>query len=226
MPTFNEMKNDYIQKSFPLLAQLKNCEIIIVDSHSTDGTAELAKKYGFKLITVDTTSRARRLNIGIDHAQAPMILLHHPRSLLTLKGLQHLQEDKDLIWGAFTHQFDLKHYLLWFTSFNSNYLRGRLRGIFYLDHCIFAQKLLLEKSNKLPEIDIFEDTELCLRLRKLARPALIPFPAITSAIRFEKNGVWKQALRNQLLKFKYYFKADHTKMNQEYEKNLELNSKY
>ena len=229
IPTFNEIKNDYIQKSFPLLHEIvqtepNQIEVLIVDSHSQDGTIELAKKYNFKVITCETTSRAYRLKLGIENSQGEKILLHHPRSLLTKQGLIFLKEHAKG-WGAFTHKFDSSHPLLSFTSFWSNYIRGT-RGIFYLDHCIYFERKFKEATLELPDLDIFEDTEICKILRSLGAPELLPFPSTTSAIRFKKNGVLKQAIMNQKLKIQYYLGVHHQKMNRDYEKNLKLNSEY
>ncbi len=161
IPTFNEIKNGYIQTTFNLLKNLSGAEIICVDSGSTDGTKELIIKSGFKLISVDTTSRAKRLNTGIQHAKGDMLLLHHPRSLLSVDSFAELQNNQeDLYWGAFTHKFDLNHPLLKFTSWWSNKVRGDLRHIFYLDHCLFIRKEIFEQIGLIPEVDIFEDTDL------------------------------------------------------------------
>lgn len=235
IPTHNELKNKMIQTSFPSLSKLQqqnplNLEIIIVDSHSDDGTYELAKNLNLKTLMHDTNSRAKRLNFGIKEAKGNLILLHHPRSLVSEEGIRALLKleisKEKFTWGAFIHEFDIKHPLLIFTSFYSNYIRGNLRNIFYLDHCIFADKELLEKINFVPEVDIFEDTLLSIELKKYSRATLLPYTSKTSAIRFTKNGILKQAILNQVMKFKYYFNFDHKTINQQYEKDLNLNSNY
>lgn len=227
VPTFNEINNGYIQNIFPLLKNLPDTEVICVDSHSKDATQELIKHYGFKLILIDSNSRAARLNKGIESAQGSMILLHHPRSLLSVNGLYELiQQQDELYWGAFTHKFDTDHKLLMFTSWYSNRVRGDLRKIFYLDHCIFGRTEIFQDIGPMPEIDIFEDTELCKMLNTVCDPIRLESYSTTSAIRFNKNGIWSQALNNQLLKWKYYFKTDHKKINQDYEKKVALNARY
>ena len=224
IPTFNEIKNGYIQKILPLLSEIKNIEVIVVDSFSKDGTIELVKKYGFRLIQIETNSRAIRLKVGIENATEEIIVLHHPRSLLSNDGLEYLKLNGEG-WGAFKHQFDDNHPLLAFTSFWSNYIRG-FRGIFYLDHCLYFEANLKAEVLKLPNVDIFEDTEICKILRRVSTPKLLPFPSTTSAIRFKSNGFIKQAILNQRLKMQYYLGFSHQKMNKSYEKNLKLNSKY
>lgn len=224
IPTFNEIKNGYIQKIFPLLSEIKDIEVIVVDSNSNDGTKELTYKYGFQLVQSNTNSRAVRLKKGIETSKGEVIVLHHPRSVLTVDGLEYLKLYGQG-WGDFRHQFDDNHPLLVFTSFWSNYIRGK-RGIFYLDHCLYFEANLKVEVLKLSNVDIFEDTEICKILRKISSPKLLPFPSTTSAVRFKSNGVMKQAMLNQKLKIQYYLGFSHQKMNKNYEKNLKLNSKY
>jgi glycosyltransferase involved in cell wall biosynthesis len=227
IPTFNEIKNGYIQKIFPLLKNTDGVEVICVDSNSTDGTVELINQFGFNLYKIDSTSRAARLNKGIAESSGEMILLHHPRSLLSVYALNELKEEQlELYWGAFTHKFDLDHKLLRFTSWYSNKIRGDLRKIFYLDHCIFARSEIFEDIGPIPEVDIFEDTEICKLLNTVCDPIRLEPISTTSAVRFSKNGIWTQAIKNQLLKWKYYFKVDHKKMNIEYEQKVNLNARY
>lgn len=227
VPTFNELQNgNKLPEILNLFDEITDIEVICIDSNSTDGTKELINKHNLKLIQTDTTSRAKRFNLGILEAKGSMILLHHPRSVLTKAGLDYLSSKQDeLTWGAFTHKFDLNHPILAFTSWYSNTIRP-LRGIYYLDHCIFCQKELLLEVGMLPEVDIFEDSDLSKRLSLKSKPKRLPYISQTSAIRFKKNGIIYQCILNQVLKLKYYLRINHKKMNKSYETGLELNSTY
>ncbi len=226
IPTFNEMRLGYLQKNLEQLSQIKNIEIICVDSFSSDGTAELINKYPqVKLIKVETNSRAVRYNTGINYAANEMILLNHPRSIVSPKGIEYLKQCKH-DWGGFTHKFDASSALLNFTSWYSNNIRANLKNIFYLDHCIFAKKELLQIVGLIPTVDIFEDTLLCKRLKKYHKGTLIPFEVITSAIRFKTNGIIRQALLNQILKLAFNLKLPNRLINLIYEKGINLNSQY
>lgn len=227
IPTFNEMKSGYLNKIFPGLSQLDEVEIICVDSFSTDGTYEYLKKFPVTIHQLQTNSRAARLNHGIEKSKGSMLVLHHPRTIIELNGLKHLiNYEKDYYWGGFTHKFDMDHPLLRFTSWYSNFIRADLRNIFYLDHCLFVRKELMNRIGLIPEIDIFEDTELCKRLKRLCEGFRLDYYALTSAIRFENNGIIKHSIKNQILKLKYYCNVDHKKMNQLYEKKVALNARY
>jgi GT2 family glycosyltransferase len=227
IPTLNESKTGYLAKILCAYQNLEGIEIICVDGGSTDDTISLIKQSYCKLIVTDISSRAGRLNEGIKQAKFDMVLLHHPRSLVDGEGIQALSHQTSGIrWGAFTHQFNIKHPLLNFTSWYSNRIRGDRRGVYYLDHCLFAQKQLLLDVGLFPHIDIFEDTEICLKLNKQAKPVRLPFVSQTSAVRFQTNGIYSQALKNQYMKWCYYFSGSDKKMNALYEKGIDLNTKY
>jgi len=227
IPTLNESKTGYLSKILDTYIGVLNIEVICVDGGSQDDTISIIKQSTAKLIATDIGSRAGRLNAGIKHAKFDMVLLHHPRSLVDVEGIKALTNlTYEIRWGAFTHQFSISHPLLNFTSWYSNHIRGGQRGIYYLDHCVFAQKQLLLDVGLLPEIDIFEDTEICLRLKEQANPIRLPFISQTSAVRFQAYGVYRQALKNQYVKWLYYFKRSDKKMNRLYEKGIELNTEY
>jgi hypothetical protein len=170
----------------------------------------------------ESALRAQRLNIGVARASGSMLLLHHPRSCIDPAGIEYLLSHQNrAFWGGFTQRFDWDHPLLRFTSWYSNRVRVQHRGIIYLDHCIFLHRSLWQ--NEIPFVDIFEDTILSQQLRSLLRPELLPFSSITSAIRFQRNGVYRQALLNQLLKLGFFLQLPAPWMNKIYEKGLDLN---
>lgn len=226
LPTLNEMRSGLLERIMSSLTQLVDAEIIVVDGGSDDGTLELLSKYDLKLITEQGASRAAKLNAGIAAASGDMIFLHHPRSLVQPQGFGQVAElghSGARVWGGLTHQFDHDHPLLRFTSWYSNRVRCDRSGILYLDHCVFFDRGFKDEGLKIPDVDIFEDTELSKLLRGYSMPVRLPDVARTSAIRFQRNGIYRQALLNQWMKIAYYLNFSHDKMNRQYEKGLSLN---
>ena len=226
VPTFNESKSGIFPSVLEPFIGLDNVELIVCDGGSRDSTLEIARKAGARIIEGDFPTRAQRINEGAKASRADMVLIAHPRSRVELLGLAYLIAHRgELKWGGFTHAFDSKHFLLRFASWYSNRVRPRFGNVLYLDHCKFARREYLERALPLPHVEIFEDTLLSQNLYKVAgRPEVLPFKSLTSAIRFRKNGVFRQAFTNQWLKLLFHLGADHKKMNRLYEKELNCNT--
>ena len=226
--TFNELGLNFLESSLSTLSKIDFVEVICVDGGSRDGTVDLIKTFNVKLIDSKSNSRAERLNIGINSSEGDIVLLHHPRSLIDPLALNYMVENSSkLEWGALSHCFDKSSILLKFTSWYSNNVRGKIREIYYLDHCIFFQKsLLIDDKAIVPEVVIFEDTLLSIKLKSRGRSTLLPFRSLTSSIRFIKNGSFKQSLLNQFMKVCFILNVSDERMNKIYEKGLSLNTKY
>lgn len=227
LPTFNEARSGCLPDILTSLSAILDAEIIIVDGGSTDATLDLLQQTSFRILNLPGSTRAARLRLGIAEASGDIIFLHHPRSLVGLSAFEAVKKtgvSPQPSWGGLTHQFDFEHPLLRFTSWYSNKIRFDRRGIVYLDHCIFFQRSLRDQSLQLVDIPIFEDTELSLLLRKVSNPVRLDEIAKTSSIRFQQNGIFKQAMLNQLLKIAYFLGMPRRKMNNLYEKGLDLNN--
>jgi glycosyltransferase involved in cell wall biosynthesis len=72
IPTLNEGK--YLPSTLFHLQQLKPYEIIIADSHSTDNTREVAKKFGAKVVLCPRKNAAIGRNAGGRKAKGDIIL--------------------------------------------------------------------------------------------------------------------------------------------------------
>lgn len=231
LSAYNEASNPYFwqtlvnikclaEKGFPI-------EAVVGATKGSDVTLERLQKLKVNFVEIDTSMRGVRYNQALKAASSKeddWIVLHHPRSLLDSQGFLSLSSLPDrLHWGAFTHRFDLHHPLLSFTSWWSNQVRGDLKKIFYLDHCLFVRRGIFEKVGGFPEREIFEDTELSLKLGYLSHPLRLPWTSTTSSLRFTQNGIWKQASQNQLRKCQFLLGLNDKKINQAYEAGMYLN---
>jgi hypothetical protein len=233
LSAYNESSNPYFWKTIEIIKSLKsqgiNIELLVGATNGDDDTFARLKDNDVKFIEIQTSKRAERYNAAFklsSGTKESWVLLHHPRSLLHENAfISLLAQNNSVRWGAFTHQFDVQHPLLQFTSWWSNFVRGDIKSIFYLDHCLFVRKELFERVGGFSLVKIFEDTILSQKLSVLSRPVRLSSRSTTSAIRFTKNGIWRQLILNQVLKFKFFVNTSDSKMNADYEKGLELNTK-
>jgi hypothetical protein len=224
LPTLNELQHNCLEEILKELSFVRNAQIIVVDGGSCDGTQELVQKFKIDVIECLESNRAQRLYCGIEKSVGDILLLHHPRSLVKATSIQKLEDISHTtnIWGGFIHKFDENSMVFRFISWYSNTIRAR-RGIVYLDHCIFVQKKMLKKIT-FPRTDIFEDTLLSEKLRKISSPIILPFESVTSTVRFRKNGIWQQIILNQIMKLLFLIGINTTKLNTMYEKKLQFNT--
>ena len=96
----------------------------------------------------------------------------------------------------------------------------------YLDHQIFVRTGIAREIAWFPPIEIFEDAEISYRLLKYGKPDILSSKIITSARRFTKNWIFKQALINQILKLMFHLWIWDKFMNKFYEKKDWFNVKY
>ena len=222
--TYNEMAHGYFQKIHREISGIPNAETIIVDGGSQDNTTPYAKECGAKVISLPKSTRGTRLHVGAQQSTGKLLLFHHPRTYIKKADIVHLiTHKKTLTWGGFTHCFDQDTMMAKFTSWYSNKIRAKKQHILYLDHGIFVNAKLYEKSGGFPSFPIFEDTELSKRLRRIHKPTLLPKKCLVSAIRFNKNGWVYQGTLNQLMKLGYTTGIDTKKLYKIYEHGLWLN---
>ncbi len=220
--TFNEFNNPYFWLNIQLLKSEQDL-FIVIDGGSSDGTQDRLKKERVLFMELPLSTRGERFNEALKVSFTDIVVFVHPRSKLTKEHIKELKEfEGPQTWGAFTHQFDHSHPLLQFTSWWSNCVRGDIKGIFYLDHILWAKRSELRAFPKDP---IFEDTIFCHEMKKRSMPIRLSSPSVTSAQRFIKNGIWKQAILNQKMKLDYYRGVRLEKMDQAYERGLDLNRK-
>jgi GT2 family glycosyltransferase len=74
----------------------------------------------------------------------------------------------------------------------------------YGDQALFIKASAFKRIGGFPEIPIMEDFELIRRLRRLGKINIIPMPVLTSARRWQKLGVLKTTLINQLTILAYF----------------------
>jgi hypothetical protein len=81
--------------------------------------------------------------------------------------------------------------------------RSRLSKVGTGDQAIFVRREVFERLGGYPEVTLMEDIALCRALKKLGTVACLRSKVISSARRWETDGVWRTIFRMWILKLLY-----------------------
>ncbi len=197
IPTLNE------ESSLVGLArtlQGKVGEIIVVDGGSSDGTLTLARNLGFK-VEQSLPGRAVQLNRGAACATGKIMLFLHADTRLPedfTKPILETLARKDVIAGAFSLAIENAGSGLRFIAFWAN-IRSRFLHLPYGDQAIFLLKDQFYRIGGFPELPIMEDFCFVRKAKAMGRIHILRDKATTSARRWERLGIARTTLINQLV---------------------------
>jgi rSAM/selenodomain-associated transferase 2 len=180
-------------------------EVVLVDGGSIDGTQKVAGPYGVKIL-FSAPGRARQMNRGAAAASGSILLFLHADTRLPRHFDRYVCEALScptVVAGAFELGIDAPNPSLRWIERMANW-RSRRLHMPYGDQAIFVRARLFRSIGGFPELPIMEDFELMRRLRKLGHIAIIPQPALTSARRWQVNGILRTTLINQIAIFSYF----------------------
>ena len=230
LSTNNEIQHNYLERIFiSLTHQDQPYEIVVVDNNSEDATREICAKYTDKIFILKNSNRAERFNYGLKKVRGEIVVFHHAATLIPHNTFWDIVEvmAQRKSWWCYSHSFDSRHPLLTFTSWYSNEVRVKHKGIVYADHIIFGRRRVFQALWWFPPLDIFEETPFSILMnRRCGKPVLLNHRVVTSARRFKKRGVIRHALLNQYLKILYHMDMSDNCINSRYEANQNYNVVY
>jgi rSAM/selenodomain-associated transferase 2 len=192
----NEAAN--ILETLACIQNASDVEVIAVDGESGDGTAELAKSWGAKVI-FSPPGRARQMNAGAAAAKGEVFLFLHADTHLPegFDGhIRRIMDQPNIAAGAFRlrldGEFPGKRFIERAINFRAKYLHMP-----YGDQAIFLRAKMFFNINGFPDIPMMEDFELIRRLLRRGRVILAPASVITSNRRWKNLGTWQTTLINQ-----------------------------
>jgi rSAM/selenodomain-associated transferase 2 len=215
IPVLNEAH--HLPKSLSM--QATDVEIIVVDGGSQDETVAIAQSFGVKVLQ-SAPGRAIQMNAGAKVASGEILLFLHADTRLP-DGFDQMIRDtlKVAIAGAFQLRIDANQPGIRWIEQGVNW-RSRYLQLPYGDQALFLRTETFQKIGGFPPLPIMEDFEFVRTLRQLGKIVILPKPVITSGRRWQKLGVFRTTIVNQIVIFAYLIGISPTRIQAWYRSGL------
>jgi rSAM/selenodomain-associated transferase 2 len=179
-------------------------EIIVVDGGSVDQTREVAASLGVRVISSER-GRALQMNQGARLARGEVLLFLHADTRLPKTALDDVRaamEDPAMAGGRFDVRLDATGWMLNIVGHLIS-LRSRLSRVATGDQAIFLRREIFHNLGGYPEIPLMEDVALSRALKRAGKVACLKSRVVTSARRWQSEGVWRTIFKMWMLKSLY-----------------------
>ncbi len=95
-------------------------------------------------------------------------------------------------------------------------MRSHLCSLPYGDQALFMERSTFDNVGGFPDLAIMEDFALVKQLKRHGKIAIAPAAVTTSSRRWDKLGVWRTTLINQLIIVGYYLGVSPNKLRKFY----------
>jgi rSAM/selenodomain-associated transferase 2 len=190
IPALDEAAN--LARVLPgLVAREPAAEVLVVDGGSADDSrAAVARVPSVRWLS-GPRGRARQMNAGARAARGDILLFLHADTVLPEgagAAILAALADAGTVGGRFDVRLDSRRPLLALVGWLMN-RRSRLTGICTGDQGIFVRRTVFEALGGYPDIPLMEDVELSRRLKRRGRLVALPLRVVTSARKWEREGV-------------------------------------
>jgi rSAM/selenodomain-associated transferase 2 len=202
VPMLNE--ESVIGSTLAALAQLGPHEIIVVDGGSTDRSRQICARAGASVV-IAHRGRARQMNRGARQATGDVLLFLHADTRLPAAAFDEITaalQDPANVGGRFDVELQGHHWMLRVIGAMINY-RSRMTKVGTGDQAIFVRREVFDRLGGFPDIPLMEDIAFCRALKRAGDIACLHSKVLTSARRWEAEGVWRTILRMWTLKLLY-----------------------
>jgi rSAM/selenodomain-associated transferase 2 len=217
IPVLNE--EVFLQQNISFFMSLEsNHEILFVDGGSSDKTRQILENHGLKVILSPITRRSYQMNLAAKYATGNILLFLHGDTLLPPNYYQEIEiilSQSGVVAGAFNLAIEGDSFLFKVIC-GTVKLRSHLFSLPYGDQGIFLKKETFENMGGFPEIPIMEDFALIKKLQKLGKIKIANSAVTTSARRWQKLGIFRTTIINQIMIMGYYLKLNPDKLAQIY----------
>ena len=179
-----------------MLAALDGAEVVVVDGGSRDATAAVARAHGARVLSAPR-GRGGQLAAGVAATTGEWLLLLHADTVLApgwAAAAQAHMATRAACAAYFRFALDsadsrARRLERWVA------LRCRVLALPYGDQGLLVPRVLLEDVGGVQPLPLMEDVDLVRRIGR-ARLAALPVDAVSSAVRWERDGWRRRSLRN------------------------------
>ncbi len=197
IPTLNE-ENNIDQLANQLSGNVG--DIIIVDGGSTDNTVTKAKTAGLRVIK-SQANRGIQLNRGAAASNGKILLFLHADTRLPKNftdDILNLINSDSAIAGTFRLSIDNATLALKFIACIAN-LRSIYLQLPYGDQSLFLTRENFDRLGGFPQVEAMEDYIFIRKVRKSGKIVTLEKAVTTSARRWQRLGVFRTTIINQLM---------------------------
>jgi rSAM/selenodomain-associated transferase 2 len=215
VPVLNEAAS--VEESIRRLClDFPDCEIVVVEGGSRDGTAQLAAP--LVRVVVSPPGRARQMNAGARHTSGEVLWFIHADTRVDPAALGQIRAalaDPATVGGGLSLRFDRRSPALDYLRWSSN-LRARHLHWVFGDQTMFVRRDVFEALGGFPDLPLMEDLEMSRRLHRRGRLAVLPATSTASARRLVEHGTWRMVVFMQYLKALYLLGVDPERIRRRY----------
>jgi rSAM/selenodomain-associated transferase 2 len=203
IPTLNEANG--IAQTLEWVRRAGECELVVVDGGSDDGTPDIARLYA-DVVLSSVCGRARQMNAGARAATGEALLFLHadtilPEQFSTL--LDRILQNSTIVGGRFDVRLDAPGWAFRMIETLMN-LRSRLTKIATGDQAMFVRRDVFFSIGGFPELELMEDIEFSRRLKRRGNIACLRARVVTSARRWRRDGVYRTVALMWTLRLAYF----------------------
>lgn len=218
IPVLNEANT--IKNVLLNLQSYQKLEVIVVDGGSEDETVAIAESFGYKVLS-SPRGRAIQMNTGAAVSTGNILLFLHGDTILPANFPTMIfaaVQKPGIVGGAFELAIDAKIRGIKFVEKMVNW-RSHFFSLPYGDQAIFIKSEIFHKIGGFPIQPIMEDFVFIRQLKKIGKIVIIPTTVITSGRRWQRLGIVKTTMINQLMILGYYLGVSPEKLAAFYRKN-------
>ena len=202
LPVLNE--ENAVAPTLQAVSALRPHEIIVVDGGSIYRSREISAHFGARVV-VTGCGRGRQMNRGALEATGDVLLFLHADTRLPASALRDIAaalSESRYVGGRFDVELDSNRWSLKVVGFMIS-LRSRLSRVGTGDQALFVRRDIFAELNGFPDIPLMEDIAFCRMLKRAGKVACLRSKVVTSARRWETDGVWRTIFRMWTLKLLY-----------------------